>query len=118
MTPHSIPPSSPPGGEKTADVDMRDGDNDDAAPQNKQNDGNAQGDDSDDKNDNDNDSSNGNDGGNSQKRKPAKSSVNLEELFDAEDSDEEFSSSAAVQPANGDEEADNDDRGRAVQASM
>ena len=107
MTPHSVPPSSPPGTEKANDIDM----DDDVVPQNTESNGNGNGNDNaqSDENSDDNDDGVRDD----RKQKPSKSNVNLEELFDAEDSDEEFSSSAAVRPAN-DEEVDNDEGGTAL----
>ena len=109
MTPHSVPPSSPPGGKESADVDMEDG-----AAEAQQHvsvphsvringNGNSQSEDSDNKNSND-----------GEKKKSSRLNVNLEELFDAEDSDEEFSSSAVVRGANEEAEDDREEEGEGI----
>lgn len=102
MTPHSVPPSSPPGAEKSKDVEMDDNGPEvqshvsvpHSIPINGNGDSNGQNNDSDDEVDNT--------GGDV--KQSSKSKVNLEELFDAEDSDEEFSSSAAVRAPNEEDE--------------
>ena len=104
MSPHSVPPSSPPGAEKSTDVDMEDGaaeaQSHVSVPHGIQINGNGNGNSQNE--DSDQDSKSG------EKKNTSKSNVNLEELFDAEDSDEEFSSSAAVRGLNGEDEDERD----------